>query len=216
MTEASQDRDEPQPKPEFLDYLSGLALGLLVGGIVGLSVSQLAGELLAGVIALLAAFFGLGGKLSLQSSVSSVRLVTFCLGIVIGLPSGIVTRTHAWLAPSFEKTMQTYTVANVEQELAIELAVFQKTGLRIGSLSATPEPTDIRPEALGIAFSAATSAQCSALVRSAHGSPQLRLQAMAKFQEPWQRAGDFGLSLSGGDQADFADYIYDVFCKEVG
>ncbi|WP_282130041.1 hypothetical protein [Roseobacter litoralis] len=215
MTESSQACDEPQPKPGLLDYLSGLALGLLVGGIVGLSVSQLAGEFLAGLIALLAAFFGLGGKLPLQSSVPNVRLLAFCIGFVIGLPSGIVTRTHAWLAPSFKQTVESYTLSSGDQARAIELAIFEKTGLRTGSLSSTPEPEDIRPETRGIAFSAATSAQCNALLESAHASPQLRLQAMAKFQDPWQRAGSFGLSLSDSDQTKFADYIYDVFCEDV-
>lgn len=215
MTEISQARDETHPKPELLDYLSGLALGLLVGGIVGLSVSQLAGELLAGLIALLAAFFGLGGKLPLRSSVSSARLLAFCLGFVIGLPSGIMTRTHAWLAPTFKQTVDSYALDGVDQAFAIELAIFKKTGLRTGSLSSTPEPTEIGSETLPIVFSAATGAQCTALLDSAHGSPQLRLQAMEKFPEPWKRAGIFGLSLSDGDQAKFSDYIYDVFCGEV-
>lgn len=212
MADTSSPEAADESAPSLTDFLSGLFLGLLVGGLVGISVSGLTGDVLAGLLALLAAFFGLGGKLPGSGSVTKVRLIAFSIGVLVGVSAGILVRSHAWLAPPLNTVIQTYEDAGLPGQLAQELAVFDQTGLRTGSLAAAPEPESAKRG--GFAFNAATSAQCSALSDTALATTALRLDAMAKAGAPWEQAGRFGSTLPASQQSDFADLIHSLLCDQ--
>lgn len=210
MAESLPSNEIPEVQATRTDFLAGILLGLLVGGLVGLSVSPLAGDVLAGLVAMLTAFFGLGGKLPVSVGVTKVRLLAFCVGVLIGVPGSILIRTNGLLAPSIEYRIAEYTAAGLDGGLAKDLAIFDHTGLRVGTLASTPDPSD--RYTLPIAFSAASAAQCSSLQSAFFSSSQARLQAMAASDAPWDQAGQFGLALPVDQHAAFADYIHDIFC----
>lgn len=212
MTETATYDATDESKPGLTDFLSGLFLGLLVGGLVGISVSPLTGDVLAGLVALLAAYFGLAGKLPGNSAVNRLRLLAFCIGVLAGVPCSILVRTNGWLAPPMDVRIERYTDAGLPQELARDLAIFDQTGLRVGGLAAVPDPK--APQNPGYTFSAGSSVQCSALSDVAFGTARLRLEAMQQADDPWGRAGQFGLALPEAQQSDFADYVHKLLCDQ--
>ncbi|MDF2373291.1 MAG: hypothetical protein P1V21_21135 [Rhizobiaceae bacterium] len=212
MTATSTPDSRDENTPDLADFLSGLLLGLLVGGLVGISVSPLTGDVLAGLVALLAAFFGLGGKLPGKSPVTRLRLLAFCIGVLAGVPCSILVRTNGWLAPPLDVRIERYTAAGLPEALARDLAIFDQTGLRIGGLAAVPDPK--APQNPGYTFSAGSSVQCSALSDVAFGTTRLRLEAMQGADAPWSQAGQFGLALPEEQQSDFADYVHKLFCDQ--
>ncbi|WP_421724368.1 hypothetical protein [Bauldia sp.] len=198
--------------PSLNDFLSGLFLGLLVGGLVGISVSQLTGDVLAGLLALLAAFFGLGGKMPGTAPVTKVRLIAFSIAVLVGVSGGILVRTHGLLAPPLKAVIEDYKEAGLPDELAQALAVFDQTGLRTGNLAAAPAPE--KPTKAGFTFGAESLAQCSALSETVFATPELRLGAMEKAGAPWDQAGQFGLTLPDDQRAGFADLVHSLLCDQ--
>ena len=212
MTENSQCKEEVDSQYKKAELLPGLFLGLLVGGLVGLSVSPISGDVIAGLVAILAAFFGLGGKLPTSARTTGVRIVCFSIGVLVSAPGAILIRTHSLLAPTLEQRVEKYSGADLSAALAQELAIFDHTGLRLGSLATAPEPT-LNLQNSGVAFSSESAAQCSSLQDVSFANPNARLEAMAQTNAPWGQAGQFGLSLPAADQGAFADYVHDLFCS---
>lgn len=212
MTETSQPKKAVGTTYKRAEFLPGIFLGLLVGGLVGLSVSPVSGDVLAGLVALLAAFFGLGGKLPTSNGVTGARIVCFSIGVLISVPSAILVRTHGLLAPSLEQRVKEYGDADLSSALTQELAIFDHTGLRLGSLASAPAPTPNLQNS-GVAFSSGSAAQCSSLQDVSFANSSARLKAMAQTSAPWDKAGQFGLLLPAADQSAFADYVHDLFCS---
>ena len=165
MTQTDGPLDPAETSPVQADYLSGLCLGAAIGGLIGLSASALGTELLSGLIALLVVFSALAEKFQASEHLKcALRHVLF--GLIVFLPLGVMTRTHAWLGPTFAEKVASYKVGGVSEERATALAIFDQTGLKTGSLADAAEPAPLRPENAPFAFSAATKASvllCSTL-----------------------------------------------------
>jgi hypothetical protein len=81
------------------ESLTGGALGLLVGMLLGLSTEPVVGALMTGLVALLASFFGFGSGLLPGGGATSQRLVGFCLATVAAALIALAARTHDILSP---------------------------------------------------------------------------------------------------------------------
>ncbi|MEC7781906.1 MAG: hypothetical protein VYB38_00755 [Bacteroidota bacterium] len=110
------------------DFLSGLALGILVGLIIGLSIAQVTGIILGALTSLLAAFFGLRPDKEGESG-NKIIIGSFSLGCFTALLLGIFLRTHDVLAPSLQNEIALYKSVNFLDEEIKELIYFKHFGL---------------------------------------------------------------------------------------
>jgi hypothetical protein len=91
--------DTPAPPPAAIDWAAGAALGLLLGLLVGLSSSPVVSSVVVGLVALLAAMFGLSDKLPLGlTRTGAHRMTAFALAAALAVLLGLQLRSR-WLAP---------------------------------------------------------------------------------------------------------------------
>jgi hypothetical protein len=83
------------------DIAAGVALGLFIGALVGLSVmSGITSTVLTPLIAVLAIFFGLTDTVgTTKIKPASGRITAFCIAALIATTVGIYARTHNLLSP---------------------------------------------------------------------------------------------------------------------
>lgn len=110
------------------DIFAGIGLGLLVGGIIGLSIAEVTGLILGTLTSLLTAFFGLrpakegerGNKLIIGS---------FSLVCMLGILGGMYLRNNNSFAPSLEEEINTYKKAQFSTEEIKQILMVKKFGL---------------------------------------------------------------------------------------
>ena len=90
---------EPAKRLLLADVAAGSGMGLLVGVLLGLSVAQAVGGVIAALSALIGGFLGLTGG----GGARSWRTGAFGLACVIGVLLGLFVRSGAVLAPSIEQ-----------------------------------------------------------------------------------------------------------------
>ena len=110
--------------PRMLEILAGAALGMLVGTVVGLSASPVTGSLLAGLLALLAGFFGLRAD---AAAVHLSRVVAFGATCTVALVFAIHSRANNTLGGDLNtskarwEAVGLYTPAEVKRLVALEV-----------------------------------------------------------------------------------------------
>ena len=111
-----------------MNALAIFSLALVTGTAAGLTTSSVGPALVTGLGVVLFAALGINGlKLGpvaellggeaeqkrTRQSISPLVMVSLSLGLVVGIPLGIVTRTHRWLAPSRGSFLQRYKGAGL-------------------------------------------------------------------------------------------------------
>ncbi|MGB5943776.1 MAG: hypothetical protein WBG71_12910 [Leeuwenhoekiella sp.] len=86
---------------------SGMALGGLIGLIIGLSIAEVTGIILGALTSLLAAFFGLRPDKEGETGDKWI-IGWFSLGCVLTITGGIMLRTHNFLAPPVGQDIEIY------------------------------------------------------------------------------------------------------------
>lgn len=123
----------------FAEVFSGLGLGLLVGVIVGLSVSPVVVIILGSLVSLLAAFLGIQEEESAKAASEKLlsrfkmnRLRTGSLGFacVGGILLGLFIRSHELFSVPVKEQMEKWTSAGYTKEEARQLVAFQKLGIK--------------------------------------------------------------------------------------
>lgn len=118
----------------LLELFTGLALGLAIGALTGLSITSVVGQVVIGLIALIAAFLGLvptsDGPTSLQlvRGLPRLRTIGLSVGILAGASAGIWARTHQVLAPSLADQAQEWRNVGVPKDEIWRLVVMEKFG----------------------------------------------------------------------------------------
>ena len=125
----------------IFNVLTGASLGGLVGLLIGLSASPIVASASAAILALLVTFFGFGGTVgALQPKVSAARVLGFGILMSAGLIGGIVLRAEGTLGPSFKQRVGRFEMKELPKNRAIELAIFEHSGLLTGSLANVSKP----------------------------------------------------------------------------
>jgi len=131
------------------DLLPGFLIGASIGLITGLSVSPVAGTVVATLLSIVVGFVGLGGKAGSLTEIASTRVVGFCLGLAVAVPGAIMIRTHQWLAESPEASVRRWKEAGYTDEQARSLVTVERLGVTLTSPGdASPSPagkTETKP-----------------------------------------------------------------------
>lgn len=130
---------------------AGAGLGLLVGGIIGLSISETTGIILGALTSLLAAFFGLRSSKDGEEG-NQLVIGSFGFACIMGIVFGIFVRTHQYLAPSIKSEMSAYLEAGFDSTEAKEIILISKFGIKSEGIEVV-ENTSLRNTTSGNVFS---------------------------------------------------------------
>ena len=107
------------------EAISALFLGLFIGLIIGLSISSIIGIVIAGMISLLASFFGL--KEGTANGKTKTEIISlFSAFAIIGVICGIYLRTHGSLSLSLKEKKEKWVAAGFSEEQAKTIVLFEE------------------------------------------------------------------------------------------
>ena len=192
-----EDSGSPEPAKRLLpaDVAAGGGMGLLVGVLLGLSVAQAVGGVIAALSALIGGFLGLTGG----GNAHSWRTGAFGLTCVIGVLLGLFVRSGAVLAPSIEQDVAQWQRAGFSKEQALSYVAFARLGIKPAGTEMTARPA---ADATSNALFADRAGVCARLQRMP-ASAQLRIltetgEAYAALAAAAQAAADQQSVLSAG------------------
>jgi len=117
------------------EFGAGVALGALIGLILGMSGSPVAGTVIGALVALLASFFGLRPTRTSHEDAATrlgrlmpSRMTGFGVGAVVALFCGLTMRTHGSLSPTPKEVTARWAEAAFSPEQARALAAYQLVG----------------------------------------------------------------------------------------
>lgn len=186
---------EPPGRPLLADIVAGGGMGLLVGMLLGLSVAQAVGGVIAALSALIGGFLGLTGG----GEARSWRTGAFGLACVAGALLGLFVRSGAVLAPSIEQDVVQWQRAGYSKEQALSYVAFARLGIKPAGTEMTARPT---VDATSNALFADKAGVCARLQRLP-AATQLRIltetgEAYAALAAAAQAAADPQPVLSAG------------------
>ena len=196
-----------------MDLIAGVALGALVGTLVGLSSVPVVGAVVTALVALLVAFFGLQGSAGpLKANASAARVAGFGGGMLLFVVLGVLARAGGWLQPGIETRVLHYEAAGYAAPLARDIALYEHTGLLTGTLKDNkPEATP--PRGAGLLFSDEADPNCAVLSASMFQSPEARLQAMQQSGGAWQTVGEAAAGLAPAKGSALAEAAWQLACR---
>lgn len=180
-----------------IHFFSGSGLGLLVGIILGLSVSEVAGIVLGALTALLAAFLGLkkdfapekgpGNGSGSPSSLKWLRSGAFGLFCVLGILLGIMIRSHGLLSVPIDRQLEKWTRAGYDRAQARQFVVYQQLGLKPEEWEVVDSSGLARKRQAGVLFSEEDGADlCRAFATERYDDPQEVLYAYKLAGGGWK------------------------------
>lgn len=110
------------------NFLGAFGLGLLIGNIIGLSISEVTGILLGALTSILSAFFGLRTNYN-EDQRSQVFLATFCITCFIAIFLGIYIRTYNLLSPSLAYLIKKNENIKLDEEEIKNLFFYKEFGI---------------------------------------------------------------------------------------
>jgi hypothetical protein len=195
-----------------MNMIAGLAMGLTVGLLLGLSASPVASSVMASLLAVAVTFFGFEGKLGkMQAAVSSARVMTFCIGLLLATPAAIWLRTNHMLSPGIATMTADWRKAGYSEEQARAFVAYERLGLLIdGQIKREDRP--VATTADSVLFSAATKVECSSLDRERFGSADARLKAMQDFGGQWAALVEAARRQKARPSDNLADQLWAQRC----
>lgn len=195
-----------------MDVISGIAVGSVVGLLLGLSASPVVSATVGALLALAVTFLGLGASVGpvAVSPASSRKLLAFCAGLVVFLAVGVEARTFEVLGPSPQAQVQVWTHAGFTPQQARSLVVYQRLGiLPAGATKTDAKATPTNP----LLFASEDSANCGLLQQDRFQNPRDRLKAMVDLGPPWSALGPVARSMSDQQIADLTQAAWRIACE---
>lgn len=110
------------------DIFAGIGLGLLVGGIIGLSIAEVTGLILGALTSILTAFFGLRPTKEGETG-NKIIIGAFSLICLLAILGGMFLRTNNAFSPSLEEEINSYKNADFTVEEIKNILMVKKFGL---------------------------------------------------------------------------------------
>jgi len=105
-------------------FVNGAGVGLLLGALVGLSISPVVSGVIGTISGLLAVLLGLNEKY--LSPVKSIRIGAFGFSCVAGILLGIYIRTNNAMMPDREKMLNDYMKVGFSKQVALDFIVYRE------------------------------------------------------------------------------------------
>jgi hypothetical protein len=202
--------------------LPGASIGFLVGLLVGLSTSQVVGSILAGLTALLAAFFGLSGSSQLSKSDEfkqtdyagqAARIASFGIICAAAVIFGIYLRTHNLLGSSPSELVKQWEAVGLSTEQARNVAIYQQVGILPQGLSADDKGR-LAGAMATVLFGAASTSDCEPLSAARKTDPVDRLRAFRNTGGEWEKVADTIEGLTTDKQSRIMEATWQLVCKK--
>lgn len=177
--------------------LAGTGMGLLLGIIMGLSVSEVVKVIMASLTALLGVFLGFDKrsfsamseeefrKDKQETLLTALRAGSFGLAVVAGILLGMWVRTNDIFTPSVKSQVKEWTDAGYDEKYALKLVAYQRLAINptTGELG---ERTEVQRQGSSSLFSAEeVTSLCSAIDTSNwHSDWKLAREAMIDMKMP--------------------------------
>jgi hypothetical protein len=167
----------------FLDFVTGGAMGLLVGSLIGLSTVPVVGAVITSITALVGAFLGLAASAikQLPFVIQSWRIVGFGVLCVTGILAGIYLRTNDVLHRPLKPQIDELVGAGFDRAAVLELVAYRHFGIMPSGK--TVQLNEVSRRSIAALFSYDSSV-CTQLLRARSDSIQERLLAL-------ESGGDF-------------------------
>lgn len=115
-----------------MNFLAGAALGAFIGLLIGLSTSPITAAVASGLVAILAAFFGLAKDAPTSAPDWLQRVIGFGLVGIVALLFGLQLRVMDAFAPSMVREVQELTAAGFDKADALTVVRYRRFGLLPG------------------------------------------------------------------------------------
>lgn len=120
--------------------INGAGVGLLLGALLGLSISPVVSGVIATLSGLLAVLLGTSEKY--MSPLKSVRIGAFGFFCVAGIFLGMYVRTNKGLLPARQKMMADYRAVGFTKEEALDFIAYREFGLIPTGWTGKPQMQD--------------------------------------------------------------------------
>jgi hypothetical protein len=194
-----------------MEVFGGVSLGCFLGILIGLSTTPVISIVITGLVALLAAFFGLSEKLGLAASTAGTpRLIGFALSAAVFTLVGVGLRTHEILMPSIasqQQALQKLGYADGSKEQA-ELLLF----LRYGVLPAATTAATEHPPAGGVLYALPAPNVCADLSKASAPADVIRI--LKSGDNHLKAVADRIDKVTPERQGDAADVAKSIVCSE--
>jgi hypothetical protein len=189
-----------------VELLAGTALGSLVGLLVGLSTEKLTGAILAGLVALLAAFFGLKDSREGGPPGRLARIIGFAVAAALMLPASVILRSHDVLGADPAVRLRHWEALGISAEDARKLVIFETLGLNLTQGKVATET----PARSGVLFAAALE-DCPSLAAERFNSTADRLHGFSLIP-PWDKLAGAVAAADTKTQAAVLDAAWRIAC----
>lgn len=167
------------------DIAAGGGIGLLLGYLLGLSVSPIVQGVVVAITGLLGAVLGIGQT---QHPGRSVRIGAFGLFCVAGVTLGLAVRGGSLLVPSVKAQVTTWTRAGYSTAEARAYVAYQRLGIKPATL-VTATPPDSRASSSAL-YAADTRSACNAIGLLADPRQRLVLARQMGFAKAANQAAE--------------------------
>lgn len=202
--------DEGATEGRIFRAISPLALGALVGTLIGLSIHEVVGSTLAALLALLAGYFGLRQE-DVGSRPAATRIALFSLACLAALLLSLYARTHNMLSPSLDAELRELKAQHVlTDEDVRSITLFKKFGLvPAGFTGAQPDAS--RSDT--IVFANPDAWDCTHLQADLFATPQERLEAMRTIGGAWTKLAEQAAGADPARQAELMQHGFEQRCS---
>lgn len=191
------------------EMLTGGALGAFTGILLGLSVSDVVGNAVAGLVAILGAFFGLQSR-SLNAA-RTWRIVSFSLVGALALVGGIAARTHDLLSPSIARQIARLKDVGYSPDQARALIALQSLGL--SSPDAKPAEKQVIARQHATALFTVESQLCGELAKERFANVTERGAALTRVGGPWRAIAIAASTLVEEQRANLIEASWQLACE---
>ena len=198
-------------------------MGVLVGALVGLSVSPVVGTILGGLAALLVAFLGLNEEKTPPGAAAdpaharraqgrSIRAGAFGLTCAVAVVLGIVIRTHGLLSVPVDRQVATWEAAGFTRSDAQHLVAYRELGILPPGRTAAADTALAPKAATSGLFTGALSGECSQLERERHRDLGEELNAYGRAGGRWAALAAALRTVPPARQREILDAAWSLAC----
>lgn len=201
-----------------MNFLAGSALGAFIGLLIGLSTSPITAAVASGLVAILAAFFGLAKDAPSGAPDWLQRVIGFGLVGMVALLVGLHLRVTDSFGPSLGREVQELVAAGFDKPDALTIVRFRRFGLVPGGMPArsSHEPAALAtsaPSARSTVLFGASAQTCAELDPRRFADPNEALAAFTRRGGAWGAVTPLTAPLDGGARQRLVEVAWKLACE---